>query len=324
MTIIQVNNLRKDFKVYAHKKGLFGTIGNLFSSKHTVVEAVNNINFKVQRGEFVGYVGPNGAGKSTTIKMLTGILLPSSGHIEVNGIIPYKNRQENAKHIGVVFGQRSQLWWDLPPIDAFFLLGKVYKVEDSIIKKKIKYFNELLSLESFLHTPVRKLSLGQKMRCELTAAMLHSPEILFLDEPTIGLDIVAKDQIRNFLKEINQRENVTVILTTHDLDDIERLCKRIIIIDHGKIIHDGSLVHLKERFAKHKQVIIDFFEIDRLELPEGAKVVRRQENRFVIQIETDRIKTPQLINFILQNYNIHDLSIHETDIEDIIAHIYQQ
>jgi len=321
--MIKVEGLEKEFKVMTHKKGVVGAAKNLFSRKHTMLKAVSDINFEIKKGECVGYLGPNGAGKSTTIKMLTGILVPSSGHISVNGITPYENRQENAKQIGVVFGQRTQLWWDLPPIESFDLLGKIYKVPETKLKQNIEYFTDILNLEEFLNTPVRKLSLGQKMRCELAAALLHEPEILYLDEPTIGLDVVAKERIREFLKKINKEKEVTVLLTTHDLDDVESLCQRVMVIDHGKLIHDNSLASLKGRFGNFKVLEVDFSDTDNINLSKGCEVIKVDGKKFWIEFNTDIIKAPELISDLASKYSMIDLSVHERPIEEVVKRIYQ-
>lgn len=321
--MIKVSNLEKEFKVFTHKKGLVGATKNLFSRKHTVVKAVSDINFEIEQGECVGYLGPNGAGKSTTIKMLTGILVPSSGSISVNGITPYENRQENAKQIGAVFGQRTQLWWDLPAIESFYLLGKIYRVDPKRLQQNIDYFTEILNLSEFLNTPVRKLSLGKKMRCELTAALLHDPQILYLDEPTIGLDVVARDNIRKFLKDINEEKKVTILLTTHDLDDVESLCQRVMVIDHGKLIHDDSINSLKGKFGNYKLLEIDFKYEVKLDLPNGCSEVEKHGKKSLIEFNTDTIKAPELISELSSKYPLLDLSVHERPIEDVIKRIYQ-
>ncbi|OUR93508.1 sugar ABC transporter ATP-binding protein [Halobacteriovorax marinus] len=321
--MIKVSGLEKEFKIMTHKSGMVGATKNLFSRKHTTVKAVADVNFEIQRGECVGYLGPNGAGKSTTIKMLTGILVPTRGSISVNGITPFENRKENAKQIGVVFGQRTQLWWDLPPIESFDLLGKIYKVPSSKLKKNIDNFIDILDLEKFLHTPVRKLSLGQKMRCELAAALLHDPEILYLDEPTIGLDVMAKDSIRQFLKKINEEDKVTILLTTHDLDDVESLCKRVMVIDNGKLIHDDSIASLKGRFGNYKNLELDLENDEEVHLPVGCELVRRDGKKIMVEFNTDIIKAPELITNLAGKHSLIDLSVHERPIEEVIKRIYQ-
>lgn len=249
MAIIEAKDLTKDFKVFKRREGVWGAFQDLFHREYSTLKAVNKINFAVQKGEMVGYIGANGAGKSTTIKMLTGILVPTSGYLQVNGFVPHKERQEYTRDIGVVFGQRSQLWWDIAVIESFQLLGRIYRVPKEEFNKRLDKFSDILDLGQLLHRPVRKLSLGQRMRCELAAALLHNPAILFLDEPTIGLDVLAKVKIRDFLKEINEEFETTVILTTHDLGDIEALCSRVAIIDKGKMLYDGALSVLRQQWG---------------------------------------------------------------------------
>lgn len=232
--MIKIENLTKEFKTYKKYEGFKGAVKSLFSNEYTIKKAVDNVSFTINQGELVGYIGVNGAGKSTTIKMMTGILVPSGGACEINGIIPYENRKENAKNIGVVFGQRTQLWWDLPVSESFGILQKIYDIPKEKFEENLAYLKDILGLDEFFLTPVRNLSLGQKMRADFAASMLHDPKVLFLDEPTIGLDIVVKEKIRKAIKEINKKNNTTVILTTHDLDDIEEVCDRIIVIDGGK------------------------------------------------------------------------------------------
>ena len=249
MNAIEVHNLRKAFQVQQNRTGLKGSFQDLFKRTYKEVVAVNDIDFTIPKGEICGYIGENGAGKSTTIKMLTGILVPTSGEILVNGMVPYKDREKFVRNIGVVFGQRSQLWWDLGVIESFNLLRKVYRVPADEFKKRLDELVQRLDLADILNRPVRKLSLGQRMRCELAASLLHNPSIVFLDEPTIGLDIVVKSEIRDFLKELNQKYETTILLTTHDLQDIEALCSRVIMLDDGQIIYDGGLQQLKEKWG---------------------------------------------------------------------------
>lgn len=321
--MIKVSGLEKEFKVMTHKSGVVGAAKNLFSRKHSIVKAVSDVNFEIKKGECVGYLGPNGAGKSTTIKMLTGILVPTRGSISVNGITPFENRQENAKQIGVVFGQRTQLWWDLPPVESFDLLGKIYKVPGRKLRDNIEYFTEILELQKFLKTPVRKLSLGQKMRCELAAALLHNPEILYLDEPTIGLDVVAKERIREFLKKLNEDKNVTILLTTHDLDDVESLCQRVMVIDDGRLIHDNTISSLKGRFGNFKNLELDLQNDEEVSLPKGCELVSKSGKRILIEFDTDIIKAPELITTLAGKHSLVDLSVHERPIEEVIKKIYQ-
>jgi len=307
--MIEVERLSKQFVV---RRGRF-------RRERVVVDAVNEISFRVERGELLGYLGPNGAGKSTTIKMLTGILVPSGGRVSVAGLDPSKRRIELAKRIGAMFGQRIQLWWDLPLIDSFELLRHIYKVPADRYRQSLARFREVLDLDSFLHTPVRQLSLGQRIRGELTASMLHEPELLFLDEPTIGLDVVAKQRVRDFLIEINRERGVTVLLTTHDLGDIERLCRRLLVIDHGSLIWDGGIDELKERYGGDRLLIVD---LERPAPPlqiDGANVERvdgpRQWLRF-------RGPAAELTARVAAATRLVDLQIAEPDIEEIVRRIY--
>src|SRR5271167_220653 len=263
--LIHVQDLSKHFRTFRRREGIWGGLQNLFVRDYHTVQAVDHITFDVTQGEMVGYIGPNGAGKSTTIKMLTGILVPTSGELRVGSFLPWRDRTQYVRTIGVVFGQRTQLWWDIAVIESFQLLRKMYGVSQRDYDERMAVFGEILGLTDYLHTPVRKLSLGERMRCDLAAALLHNPPLLFLDEPTIGLDVVAKDHIRAFLKEINRSERTTVLLTTHDLSDIEELCKRIIIIDKGKILFDGQLAEMKNRLAEYNQV--KFSLKDRSQVP---------------------------------------------------------
>jgi ABC-2 type transport system ATP-binding protein len=292
--------------------------GRLWRERHTV-EAVKDISFRVERGELLGYLGPNGAGKSTTIKMLTGILVPSSGRVSVAGLDPSKRRIEVAKRIGAMFGQRVQLWWDLPLIDSFELLRHIYKVPAERYRTSLARFREVLDLDPFLHTPVRQLSLGQRIRGELTASMLHEPELLFLDEPTIGLDVVAKQRVRDFLIEINRERGVTVLLTTHDLGDIERLCKRLLVIDHGSLIWDGRIDELRERYGTERTLILDLEEPEPPLQIEGARVEKvdgpRQWLRF-------RGPAADLTARVAAATRLVDLQLTEPDIEEIVRRIY--
>jgi ABC-2 type transport system ATP-binding protein len=287
-----------------------------------VIRAVDGVSFEIEAGALVGYVGPNGAGKSTTVKMLTGILVPSAGRISVAGLDPSRQRIQLARRIGVVFGQRVQLWWDLPLRDSFELLRHIYRVPFDRWRANLDTFTELLELAPFLDTPVRQLSLGQRMRGELTASMLHDPEILFLDEPTIGLDIVAKARVREFLASVNRERGVTVLLTTHDLSDIERLCRRLLIIDHGRVIYDGGLDTLIERYGEERTLIVDLEEpAEPLEVP-GARVVRVDGPRQWLRFRRDEVSAAQLTAAVAAQAALVDLAIDEPDIEDVVRRIY--
>ena len=323
MPIITVEHLSKHFKVYKRRTGFWGGLRNIVSREHSIIKAVDDVSFTLERGELVGYIGANGAGKSTTIKMLTGILVPTSGQIDVMGLVPSERRKENARRIGVVFGQRTQLWWDLPVIESFDLLKHIYAIPQNVYKQNLEFFSELLQLYPFLDTPVRKLSLGQRMRCDLTAALLHNPEILYLDEPTIGLDVVAKEHIRQFLKKINTERQVTVILTTHDLNDVEKVCQRMIIIDSGKIIYDGGIDALKQRYGKTRMLIVDLAQAYPDIKLDGAKMTRREDNRIWLTFDRDTISASELIAQLIARYEIKDLTISEPEIEEIVRRIYE-
>ncbi len=323
MSIIKVSDLRKEFKVYQHHEGFFGAIHNLVSSKYTIVKAVDGVSFDVEEGQIIGYVGPNGAGKSTTIKMLTGILVPTSGNINVSGLMPYKKRKENAQQIGVVFGQRTQLWWDLPVIESFQLLRRIYRISTEQYKHNLDTFHDLLKIGDFINTPVRKLSLGQRMRCDLSAALLHNPPIVYLDEPTIGLDVVAKQRIRDFLKQINIDRKTTIMLTTHDLSDVEKLCKRMMIIDHGKVIYDGTVEEIKQKYGKKRRLIIDLADYYEDFCISGIDIISHTDHRACLEFDRDEMSASELIAQITKKYDISDLTIEEPEIESIVANIYE-
>lgn len=321
--MIDVKNLSKSFKVYHHRKGFFGSFVNLFSRKHRTVQAVDSVSFTVQRGEIVGYLGPNGAGKSTTIKMLTGILVPTSGSVTVNGYIPHRQRKENAKRIGVVFGQRSHLWFDLPVQESFELLKRIYRIPTSQYNHNVEVFNELLNLGDFFQTPVRQLSLGQRMRADIAAALLHNPDVLFLDEPTIGLDVVAKARIRQFIHRINAERQVTVVLTTHDLDDVEKLCKRVILIDNARLCFDGGLATLRRLLSTERLLTVDYAEIyPDVDIP-NVQIVSREDARVQYRFSPEDISAADLIGAILKKFRIVDISITEPDIEELIKTVYE-
>lgn len=329
MYAIDVRNLRKNFKVQKNREGLKGALRDLFNREYTEVEAVKNISFQIPQGEICGYIGENGAGKSTTIKMLTGILVPTSGEIRVNGFVPHKERESFVRGIGVVFGQRSQLWWDIGVIESFQLLRKVYRVPEADFRERLDELTERLQLGDLLNRPVRKLSLGQRMRCELAASLLHNPQILFLDEPTIGLDIVVKTEIRDFLKSINRRYGTTILLTTHDLQDIEALCSRVIMLDDGRIIYDGGLEELKERWGQGKEVVLRFAEEvaqERLEqLTAGLGVVWTVDNRLTasVFIPFGKANVSEVLARLVGAIEIQDIKIVETNTDDIVREIYK-
>ncbi len=321
--MIKVENLSKTFKVYHHRKGFFGSFVNLFSRKHDLVRAVDDVSFSVARGEVVGYLGPNGAGKSTTIKMLTGILVPTSGSVSVNGWTPHRQRKENARRIGVVFGQRSHLWFDLPVRESFELLRRIYRIPETQYHYNVEMFDALLSLGDFFQTPVRQLSLGQRMRADIAAALLHDPEVLFLDEPTIGLDVVAKARIREFIQQINAERQVTVVLTTHDLDDVEKLCKRVILIDKARLCFDGELATLRRLLSTERILSVDYAEVyPDISIP-NADVISQEGTRVQYRFVPEAISTAELIGAILQRFRIVDISVQEPDIEELIKVVYE-
>lgn len=331
--MIKVCNLTKEFKTNKKYPGFKGAIKSLFSTEYTVTSAVDNMNFEIEEGEVVGYIGSNGAGKSTTIKMMTGILTPTSGKVEVNGIIPYENRTENAMNIGVVFGQRTQLWWDLPLSETFSLLRDIYSVSPEDFKERMKFFYEVLEIDEFMLRPVRTLSLGQRMRADLAASLIHNPKILYLDEPTIGLDVVVKEKVRNAIKQINKKYNTTVILTTHDLEDIEELCDRIIIIDKGVKIYDGSLSEIKDKYGYMTNVSIlikkneledkininSYFNLDNNDLN-----LSDEDGKINITFNKNKISQMEIIQYFMENYILQDFSVKETSIDDIIKKIYRK
>lgn len=323
MSFINVDQLCKTFKVATHRRGFVGAIRNLASTQYRLVEAVQDVCFQIERGELVGYLGPNGAGKSTTIKMLTGILVPSSGQITVGDIVPWEQRNQHTRRIGVVFGQRTNLWWDLPVIESFDLLKYIYNVPADRFKENLKKFENLLGLSEFFNTPVRSLSLGQRMRADLAAALLHDPEVVFLDEPTIGLDVVAKDRIRTFVKEVNQNAGVTFILTTHDLGDVEKLCRRVMMIDHGKLLFDGPLRELQDRFGQERELEVDFAnDYEDVSIP-GTKIIQQQGRQVTYRFSRQQISASQLIQSLVEKFQIIDLTVREPDVENTIRHIYE-
>ena len=326
--IISAVNLAKTFRAPTHHDGRFGAVRTLFTREYTVTTAVADIDLSIDAGELVGYIGPNGAGKSTTIKMLTGILVPTSGTLQVAGCVPWQQRAENSHNIGVVFGQRSQLWWDLPLIESFDLVARMYRVQAQRYKANLAQFRELLGLDEFISTPVRQLSLGQRMRGDLTAALLHDPKIVYLDEPTIGLDVFAKERIRTFIEEMNRDRGTTIMLTTHDLADVERLCRRIILIDHGRVLFDGSVADLTASFAPHRILILRLaagesaeHDADDPHLP-GVSPGSRSDGTVSFEFDPRQISAPALISTLVDRYAISDLAVVEPRLETVIRALY--
>ena len=322
--MIRVEKLCKHFTVAQRASGMMAALRNAVVRRTTLVRAVDDLTFQIQHGELVGYLGPNGAGKSTTIKMLTGLLVPTSGEIETNGYVPWRERSRYVATIGAVFGQRTTLWWDLPVIDSLNLLRHVYRIPQPLFEHNLAEFRRILELDEFISSPVRSLSLGQRMRADLSAAMLHNPAILFLDEPTIGLDVVAKERIREFIRHINREQGATVLLTTHDLQDVEKLCERVMIIDHGRLLFDGALADLSARFGAKRQLVVDLAESYPTLNIEGAELVEYEGARAIFQFDRGSVSASELIGRISDQYRIQDLSVREPEIEATIRRIYQE
>ncbi|AYK06716.1 ABC transporter ATP-binding protein [Brevibacillus laterosporus] len=324
--MINVTQLEKVFRIHQARNGLSGAFRDLFQREYKTVRAVHELSFEVQAGEMFALIGENGAGKSTTIKMLTGILTPSSGEILINGYHPHRDREKYVESIGVVFGQRSQLWWDLSPLESFRLLRRVYKVDEVAGQAWQDRLIEELDMGSFIQQPVRKLSLGQRMRCEIAAALIHKPKLLFLDEPTVGLDVLVKQKIRDFLKSLNETENTTILLTTHDVSDIEALCKRVLVMDSGKLIFDGLLTDLKERWGNKTEVVFQFkqkmtTENLRATLSEFECSIEGI-NAYSLSVSFQHEKLPAILTQVMASFELTDVTIKETSTEEIVRNIY--
>ena len=323
MSFIIVKNLNKTFKVTERDSGLINAFKSLIKRDYKYIKAVDNISFNINKGEIVGYIGPNGAGKSTTIKMLTGILKPDDGEIIVDGFNPFKDRVKYVKNIGVVFGQKSQLWWDIPAEDSFLLLKDIYKIKDKEYEKTKEELIKLLNLKDFLKIPVRQLSLGQRMRLEIAASLLHNPKILFLDEPTIGLDAISKMQVRKFIKEINKKKKVTIILTSHDMTDIEALTNRIIVIGHGKKLYDGSLNDIKKNFDKNKQVEIIYNYLNNVPTIKNVEVLKKEKNKVLLNVDMNKNTISNVIREYSKVCEIEDVNVLPSNIDDVIIKLYK-
>jgi ABC-2 type transport system ATP-binding protein len=323
--IIQLTGIGKSFKVAERTAGLRQAAKALFVRKHRIVEALKDISFTVNEGEIVGYIGPNGAGKSTTIKVMSGILVPDGGTCSIMGYTPWKERTDYVRHIGVVFGQRSQLWWDVPVIDSFELLRDIYRIPDEMYRENLAVLTEMLALADLLGVPVRQLSLGQRMRCEIAASLLHSPKILFLDEPTIGLDAVSKLAVRSFIRRINQERGVTVILTTHDMSDIEALADRILMIGKGTLLYDGSLEELRSRFGTGRTITADYREYggEPVEIP-GATRLEWSTERAVYSFDTESVVLADVIAQLSGSVELLDISVDSKDIDEMIVQLYEE
>lgn len=324
MPQIVVENLVKTFRIAERDAGLWGAVRGLVRRRYRIVSALAGISFQLEAGELVGYIGPNGAGKSTTVKTLAGILVPDSGHCEVMGRVPWRERVAHVRQIGVVFGQRTQLWWDLPVIESFDLLREIYRVSPDTYRRVRDELIALLDLQPLLDVPVRQLSLGQRMRCDLAAALLHAPPLLFLDEPTIGLDAVSKLAVRDFIKRLNRERGVTVILTTHDMDDIEALCTRIIVIGQGRILSDGTLESLRQRVTRERWLIVDLEEAQAQVTDPQARVLRRERHRVTLGYDPAVTSTADLIRRITAQHAVRDLFVENPPIEQIIARLYEE
>jgi ABC-2 type transport system ATP-binding protein len=322
--IIEVRNLNKIFEVKQKQAGFWGSLKSVVKTEKKIVKAVNDVSFSVNAGEVVAFIGPNGAGKSTVIKMLAGILYPSGGEISVLGFNPSKDRKKLAYHIGSVFGQKSQLWYHLPARDTFNLLGKIYELDPKEHEERLKFLVDSFEIGDLLSTPVRKLSLGQRMRCEIVASLLHRPKIIFLDEPTIGLDIISKRQVREMIKFLNEKEGVTIFLTSHDAGDVETLAERTIVIDNGTVIFDDKTNKLKEKYLRSKVIeVMTEQKLDGFEFPEG-KIMEKDEYHLKIEIDTQTASIEKLLNYVVRNYTVQDINIFDPPMEEIISEIYQK
>ncbi len=324
MSFIDVKHISKTFKVAKRKSGLFASLKSFFKRNYIYIEAIKDISFQIEKGEIIGYIGPNGAGKSTTIKILSGILVPDNGECRINGLIPWKDREKYTKDIGVVFGQRSQLWWDIPAEDTFDLLKEIYKIDEKEYQKNKEELINLLNIKDIINIPVRNLSLGQRMRCEIAASLIHNPSILFLDEPTIGLDAVSKEIVRDFIKKLNKEKKTTIILTTHDMSDIEALAKRIILIGKGSILYDGSLNNLKSKYASNKKVIVKTNDkIKSLHKKGIISYSKLDKLSYIFTLDTNLISISDFISYLTSKISINDIEVNNENIDNIIIKLYK-
>ena len=323
MSFIEVKHINKTFKVMKKSSGRFGSLKSFFNRKYDYIDAIKDISFSIKKGEIVGYIGPNGAGKSTTIKILSGILIPDSGEVLIDKKIPWKQRQDYVSEIGVVFGQRTQLWWDIPAIDSFNLLRDIYKIEENKYQKRLKELVELLNVADIINIPVRQLSLGNRMKCEIIASLLHDPKILFLDEPTIGLDAVSKKVIRDFIKKINKEKKVTIILTTHDMLDIEALAKRIILIGKGRILYDGTLQKLKKKYDYIRTINIK--TNDTVDIKEDYIVNKTKiDDGYSFQIDIRKIEINDFVKLLVKKVTLKDIDIDNDNVDNLIVRLYEE
>lgn len=323
---IVMHGLTKTFEGYRRDEGFGAAVKSLWRREKVITHAVKDVSFRIAQGEIVGFVGPNGAGKSTTIKMLSGILYPTRGIARVLGYTPWEERKKYVRHIGVVLGQKSQLWQDLPPVDAFKLMQGIYRIPEAAYRERLSELVRMLGIKEVMHRPTRTLSLGERMKCELVVALLHAPDILFLDEPTIGVDALAKEHIRDFLKELNRKRNVTIILTTHDMDDIEELCARVILIDKGTIVYDGALDAMKTKYLTTKSIAFDYASVkDKRRFTATLRMGKVLEDRDGYkEFEVPRAKVPKAVDGLLRSCDIVDLAINEPRLEHVIKEIYRE
>lgn len=321
--MIELRGINKTFRVAKRNAGLKEAVKTFFKRDYTEIRALNNVSFTIGEGEIVGYIGPNGAGKSSTVKVMSGILTPDSGKCVIDGLTPWKDRKEHVKNIGVVFGQRSQLWWDVPVIDSFELIRDIYGVGERAYRRNLEELTGLLSIEEILKTPARQLSLGQRMRCEIAASLIHEPKVLFLDEPTIGLDAASKLAVRSFIRKLNSEKGTTVILTTHDTQDIEALANRILLIGKGRILLDDTLEGLKKRYSKVKTLTVQYGEGD-IEPREGMTVREKKEGFALLDVNTGLLSVSQAIENISRTADIRDLSVTQTTADEIVLSLYRE
>jgi len=322
--IIHVKDLKKSFKTYKRGQGVLEALKSVFKRQYVIKEALKGVSFDIKEGEIVGLIGPNGAGKSTVIKTLSGLLWPDGGEVQVLGMTPWVDRIRYVANIGVVFGQKTQMIWDLPPIDAFYMNKDLYDVPNSVFMHRLNHMSKMLEIEEVSKNPVRELSLGERMRCEVINALLHNPRLVFLDEPSIGLDVIAKDKLRDFILKVNKEHKTTFIVTTHDMDDIEKLCQRIIIINHGRIIYDGPLDDIRKKYFTDKHIEVKLSEkVGKFKF-KGCRVVKKQDYFLKLELDIKKAPVPALINFLLKNYEVADITVVDPPIEEIIKKIYKE
>lgn len=325
--MIEVEHLCKTFMVSRRDGGMKQALSALFHREKETIHALDDVSFRIDDGEMVGYIGPNGAGKSSTIKVMSGILTPDSGICRINGLVPWKQRREHVSRIGVVFGQRSQLWWDIPVTDSFALIKDIYRISDGVYQKNLSRLTEMLSLQEILRTPARQLSLGQRMRCEIAASLLHDPAVLFLDEPTIGLDAVSKLAVRDFIRQLNREKATTIILTTHDMQDIEALAGRIILIGKGRILMDGDTERFRQQLSPVRTVMVSARQFVDIPLPDGVRLVQKQgENggRLTFTVDTEKVPIPQLIGLLSSHLEMYDLSVENVSMDELVLSLYRK